>query len=62
MTRLGDFLKVIGDNFRPIVAKIFSDFLGHFVNIIFSKYCFVYVSAFLVEFGLLFTPTSGHTV
>ena len=54
--QIGLFWVLLDANFLTKVAQIFSNFLGHFENLLFYTFC-----ATFQVFRLLFIPTSGHT-
>ena len=60
--QIGPFLKILSDNFLTKVAQKIANFFGYYVKP--RTYVKTFVAtlwAFLETFGLLFSPTSGHT-
>ena len=63
MTRLGDFLKCLATIITLKVTKIFSDFLSFLKSIpLIVTSSVIIFGQLLVEIGLLYNQTSGHTV
>ena len=62
VTRLGDFLKFLATKFQAKVEQMIGNFLGYFENFPFYvKLVWLLFGQLLEKFGLLFTPTSGHS-
>ena len=59
VTRLDDFLKFLVTKFPKKVTQIISNFLGYFEKP--HSYVKTALATSWKIFGLLFTPTSGHT-
>ena len=63
MTRFGDFSKFLSTNFPLKEAQIFSDHFGFLKTVDFEVITAVATFWQLLKiFGLLFIPTSGHSV
>ena len=64
MTRLGEILKVLGDNFFHISnPNVELDFWSLAKNgTFYVELLWIHFGQFLEKIGLLFIPSSGHTV